>query len=62
MWDGTINNTIADSEGMKVILDVTINDKQFHLTNIYSPTKDTWKEQIGFVLIQCKHLGHYYLW
>ena len=40
-FEFTLHDEVADPDGNKLILDITINNKRLALINIYSPNKDT---------------------
>ena len=48
-FDIIINEVIRDNTGRFLLLDVTFEDQQLILVNIYAPTKDDRKLQCEFV-------------
>ena len=40
-FEFTLHDKVADPDGNKLILDITINNKRLTLINIYGPNKDT---------------------
>lgn len=45
-----IKKCVADDEGRILLIDITVEDHDFILCNIYAPTKDKAKEQQSFLI------------
>lgn len=43
-------SSVADDEGRILLIDITVEDHDFILCNIYAPTKDKAKEQQSFLI------------
>ena len=52
----TVNNKITDLSGRFILLDITIDEQNFILVNIYAPTKDKPNEQIELINLIKHHL------
>ena len=40
-FESSLHDKVADLDGNKIILDITVNNKRLTLINAYGPNKDT---------------------